>query len=253
MLGTATACTALATMSYTPPVSLLLTDEHGAPVSEGYVRYHYKGYLINPVHPVTYVARGSVIARAEARGRLAIPGRIHFRRPFPLSMPPGLFIDHAYVPQLHNAFGPLGEGATSRRGVFMVGDEGERVTVLDVSHDPLQWEASLRYLFDMIRGTLEKTGSTAPGLDGHAETVFHARELIAHFRREYAGFLARFGDTQRERPRLPPAHATTEEERRDWQERLDAALAREPRWGPFLERTWRSRLAQLDKWETSLH
>jgi hypothetical protein len=102
----------------TPGATVRFTDAAGAPASDVYVRYHYDGHLINPVHPVTYIARGSVIVGADALGRATIPGRMHLRRLFPLSMPPRLFIDHVYLPRLHNAFGPIAEGTTSRPGVF---------------------------------------------------------------------------------------------------------------------------------------
>ena len=61
-----------------------------------YIRFHYDGHLINLVHPVSYIARGSVIVRSDADGLVRIPGRVHFRRPLPLSTPPSLFIDHVY-------------------------------------------------------------------------------------------------------------------------------------------------------------
>jgi hypothetical protein len=68
ILGALALLVALGTLSYTPGVTLQFADERGAPAADAYVRYHYHGSLLNPVHPVTYVARGSVIARADALG-----------------------------------------------------------------------------------------------------------------------------------------------------------------------------------------
>ena len=74
-------------------------------------------------------------------------------------------------------------------------------------------------------------------------------ELIAHLRQEYAAFIERYGETMRARP--PASPYLTEEERRTWEEQIDAQLAREPRWGPFVERLWRGNLAQLEALEAS--
>jgi hypothetical protein len=125
----------MATVSWTSGTAVRFTDTAGAP-AEAYVRYHYDGHLINPVHPVSYIARGSVIVRVDAEGRARIPGRIHVRSPLPLSLPPSLFIDHVYVPRLHNAFGPIADGTTSRPGVFAIDERRQHVTVFDVSEDP---------------------------------------------------------------------------------------------------------------------
>jgi hypothetical protein len=248
-VGVVAALAALATTSYTQSVTLHLLDGDGAPASDAYVRYHYHGHLINPVHPLSYVARNSVIVRADSSGRVTIRGRVHVRWPLPPSTPPELLIDGVYVPRLHNSFGPIAAGAMSRPGVFMIDENRERVTVFDVSHTPEQWELSLRNLFDMIRATIEPS-SMAPALVGHAGTAALMRELVAHLRREYAALLAAHGGRRRERPQVP-AYAATDQERRAWQEQVDAALAREPVWGPYLERTWRSNLTELDRWAGS--
>lgn len=248
--ATLAAIVATATTSWTGPVTVRITDVRGAPASDAYVRYHYEGSLLNPVHPVTYVARGSVIARADADGRFAIPARIHFRRPLPPSMPPRVFIDHVVVPRLHSAFGPLAHGTTSHPGVFTVDDQHARVTVFDVSPDPEQWQTSLGYLFDCIRGTLARDGSRAPAARSDTRTVAHARELIGHLRRDYAAFLATHGQTARQRP--PAPKGGSERDRQQWEEQIEAQLAREPRWGPYLERTWRFNMRELEGLEASL-
>jgi hypothetical protein len=240
----------IATVSWTRAVTVRLTDERGAPASDAYVRYHYEGYLINPVHPVTYVARGSVIIRADSDGRFTIPARIHVRRPLPLSTPPRVFIDHVVVPRLHNAFGPLADGTMSHPGVFTVDERREHVTVLDVSQDPERWQMSLGYLFDCIRGTLARNGSMTPTARGDTRTGAHARELVDHLRREYAAFLAMYGRTARQRPAVP--QGGSERDRQQWEEQIDAQLAREPVWGPFMERMWRFNMKELDGLEASL-
>jgi hypothetical protein len=242
------ALVAMATTSYTPAMTLHLVDQQGVPAADAYLDYSYYGHLINLVHPVTYVARGSVVTRADAEGRVTVGGRVHFRRPFPLSTPPALFIHHAYVPRLHNAFGPITAQTVARAGVFRIERQPDRVIVFDVSQDPVLWEQSLRHLFDLIRGSFTEPGSWGSALSGHVETKAHTRELIVHLRREYAALLARYADALRRRPEVSPSAFGSEEEKRAWLEQADASLAREPRWGPYLERTWRSSLKELDQW-----
>jgi hypothetical protein len=244
------AVAATATTSWTSGSTILLTDEQGGPASDAYVRFHYTGYLINPAHPVSYVAGGSEIIRADAGGRATIPFRVHFRRPFPPSTPPSVFIDCVYVPRLHNAFGPIGRHKRSQRGVFASDEKREHVTILDVSQDPHTWEGSLRTLHDCIRDTISQVGSIAPAAPDDAATRAHARELIAHLRLDYTTFLARYGRTPRSRPRSP--EWLSDDALKRWQEQVDAQLAREPLWGPYVERMWEQDLKALDRLEASL-
>jgi len=244
LAGLAAALLALATTSWTLPATLTLTDERGAPASGAYVRYHYKGYLLNFVHPVSYVARGRAIVRTEADGRLSIPFRLHVRAPFPLSTPPAHFIDDVYVPRLHNAFGPVAPLTTGDPNVFLIDQDAGRVTVLDVSGDPGRWDQSLRNLYGCIRSTLD--GPIAPGAEQEA-TAARARELIAHLRREYRALLDAHGQRPRTRPPAPAGQSAAE--RQAWLDQVDARLAREPLWGPYLERMWRGELMELTRLE----
>ena len=47
LAGLGIALLALATISFTLPATLMLTDEHGAPASDAYVRYHYSIRVAN--------------------------------------------------------------------------------------------------------------------------------------------------------------------------------------------------------------
>ena len=239
---------AAATVSWSLPTTLILTDRDGAPVSDAYVRYHYEGELVNPVHPVTYVARGSAITRSDADGRIRIPFRLHLRSPLPVSTPPWLYVDNVYTPRLHNAFGPIAERSTSRPAVFTLDEGHERVTVFDVSGDPERWERSLSDLFDSIRST--SPAAMAPADPDDAGTAAYTRELIAHLRREYDAFLAKHGSARR--GRAPEPAGLTAAERQAWLERADADLVREPLWGPYFERMWQRNLQELDRLEAAL-
>ena len=234
---------AVASVSWTEPITLRLTDEHGQPASDAYVRFHYSGHLINPVHPVTYVARESAIIRANADGRATIPRRLHVRRPLPLSTPPSVFIDHVYVPRLHNAFGPVTPYTMSRPGVFAIGENHTDLTISDVSGSPELWERSLDDLHDCIRDTMFRSDSAGMRPPDDPPTAAYVRELIEHLRREYAAFQAQHGQVARTRP--PEPQWGSERDRQLWREQIDAQLAREPLWGPFVERKWDRNLKEL--------
>ena len=248
--GLIVAAIAATSVSWTLPTTVRLTDERGKPAAGAYVRFHYYGHLINLVHPVTYIARASAIIKADTDGRVRIPASLHFRRPLPLSTPPSLFVDHVYVPRLHNAFGPIAERTMSRPQVFTIADNHRNVSIADVSGTPELWELSLRNLFDCIRGTLIRSGSARLSPPGDQQTAAYVRELIDHLRREYAAFQTRYGQVARTRPPEPPWGS--EGDRQRWREQVDAQLAREPIWGPFMERMWKYNLRELADLEASL-
>lgn len=237
-----------ATTSWTRPTTIVLTDEQGMPASDAYVRYHYEADIINFVDSLSRVTRGSAIGRAEADGRVTIPSRLHFRSPMALSTPPEVFIDCVIVPRLHNAFGPVGEYTTSRPGVFTIDAGWERLTVFDQSDDPERWVASLRELHRCIGDTISRVSARAADTDDEVTLAF-VRELIVHLRRDYAAFLERHGQGPLARPTPPEWHS--EQERRAWEEQVDAQLAGEPRWGEHVG-MWRRELKTLDEWEASL-
>ena len=240
------AVVAAATVSWTSASTLLITGPDGAPVADVFVRYHYSGYVINPVHPITYVARRSVIIRADSSGRAAIPFAVHGRRPLPLSTPPSLSVDCVYVPNLHNAVGPISRFTSSVQGVFTIDEQPRHIVVFDLAQDPERWRISLWKLFDCIRNTLSPIGALAPADPHDTRTAAHARELIGHLRRDYARFMSRYGDV----PRPPPVVHEWHTEREKQQ--MAANWAREPLWGPVIEDEWRYRLAELDRLEAAL-
>ena len=246
LLAMAAVLLAAASISWSPEVTVHLRDAAGAPASGAYVRYHYEGSILNFVDSLDYVARGSVVTRADAEGRAIVPGRLHVRSPLRLTLPPRVFVDRVYVPRLHNAVGPIPPFSLTQPGVVEV-EPGYRVTMYDVSGDPVLWERSLDQLYDFIRGSIEGRAPMADPRDGSAALV---RELIDHLRAEQAALLARHRDARRVRPDEPPW--VTPEQRAEWREQVDANLAREPLWGPVIERTRDRRLEQLERLEARL-
>jgi hypothetical protein len=246
--GLAAALVVLASVSWSLPRTLVIIDEQGAPAAGAYVRFHYEGNILNFVHPLSYIGRGSQIIRADDEGRAIIPGRLHLRRPLPVSTPPAVYIDHIYVPRLHNAFGAVTPLSNAREGVFAVDEDEGRVTVSNVAESPERWERSLAYLFDAIRETASGSREAAEADD--RRTRQHALELIGQLRAEHQAFLARFGAT--ERPRLEAAPGGLAAERAAWQQKLDEEWTRQPLWGPFFVETWTRRLEELESVEARL-
>lgn len=239
---------AAASVSWSPAATLHITDAAGAPVAGAYVRYHYDTSILNLVDSLDRVARGSTIVRADADGTATIGGRLHLRAPWPITTPPRVFVDHVYASRLHNASGPIPLRYGAHQAPLFRLEDGGRLRLVDASLDPALWERSLHELHACIRETVDGREKMADPDD--AGTVRHARELIAHLRAEYAAFLDRHGETPRSRP-APPAWASAEE-RAVWSTRVDENLAREPRWGPFVERTWERRVKELDRFEGML-
>lgn len=247
LLLLALALLAAASVSWSPAVTLQITDAAGEPAPGAYVRYHYDTSILNFVDSLDRVARGSAFVRADADGTAAIPWRLHLRAPWPPTTPPEVFVDHVYVPRLHNASGPIPlRYGPHQAPLFQVDDAG-RVRLLDASQDPELWERSLDELYDCIREAAEGRERMADPGDGSGAQV---SELIRHFREEYAALLARYGDARRQRPAVPAGMSP--EDAAEWTRRTDALLAREPLWGPRLERFWIPRLKRLEQLEGSL-
>lgn len=85
---------------------------------------------------------------------------------------------------------------------------------------------------------------------GDTSTAASARELIHHLRLEYAAFHIRYGQTARVRP--PGPQGGSEQDRLVWEQQMEGQLAREPLWGPYLERMWRHHMTELASLEASL-
>ena len=95
-----------ASVSYTSGYTLDIVDSNGR-AQTGYALYTHQGYSLNPVHPVSYNAKGLTVVRSDDNGRLTIPGAFHVHWPFPLQTHPTLWIEMIYVPRLHNAWGRI--------------------------------------------------------------------------------------------------------------------------------------------------
>jgi hypothetical protein len=74
------------------------------------------------------------------------------------------------------------------------------------------------------------------------------QQLAVHLAQEYAAFMGRYAGVRREPEpddaylqTLPPA------EQESVRQRQRDHIAREPFWGPYMERAWRSKLTELEQ------
>lgn len=211
----------------------------GAPVSPSYLAYSFRGSRLNPVHSASYQAAPLALARSDAAGRVQVARAIYLHKPFPIETHPSLVVELLYVPALHNATGRA--------------DSGGRTLVADASGDPELWLSTMRNLSSLIN----RLASTRPGETRLAvrdpDSAAAARELIDHMKSEYDAFLARYAGVARRAPEMPlHIRLSDVNEQQRWKEQMDADLAREPLWGPLVERLFESDLRSLRTLESRL-
>jgi hypothetical protein len=245
---------AVASISFNIRTTFHLMDVGGAPLEPSYVAYSRTGHRLNPVHPVSYQARGLALARGDAAGNIVIPAALLVHLPFPLETHPSVWTEMVYVPKMHNAWGSFNKMAMSRPGIFVIDVENRRrATVADLSGEPQHWEGSLRNLSSVISRLASRTPDRAPLRQTDPASAVLTLELIGHFRQEYESFLARYRDVPRPRPEMPEyVRGSTKEEQQGWTEHIDADLAREPRWGMVITRLFSGELELFREYEAAL-
>ena len=244
----------IASVSFTTPRSLLILDDAERPVEGGYIAYHHEGERLNPVHPVTYQASRHTVLRSDSAGRVRIPAALHVHLPFPLQTHPHVVIDLVYSPRLHNASASVRSGSPSVQGVFVIDWTKGRFTMTDLASRPERWEATLSNLTWVIHYFYKGRDGEGPELRRlDPTTAARVAELIADFRREYADFLNRYRDVDRPKPELPLFLTYgPEEERQRWRKMTDEQLAKEPTWGPLVQRMYGRELQALAAFEGEL-
>jgi hypothetical protein len=235
-----------ASVSYTRSYTLEIVDKEGRPQT-AYALYNHQGHWLNPVHPVSYNATQTTVLRGDADGRLTIPAALHVHLPFPIQTHPSLSIEMVYVPQLHNAGGQIRGGyAASAASAWEMDATRHRAVVFDLSDSPERWRGTLSNLSFFL-------GPILLGVprDFDASTAATLVELVEHFRAEYNGFLARYGDTPRSQP-PKPANFFNEDDERRWIEMVETDLARRPTWGMEIQRLHETELSVLAEVEARL-
>jgi hypothetical protein len=234
-----------ASVSYTGRYTLDVVDKEGRP-QLAYALYVHRGEWLS-VHPVSYNATQPALVRSDGTGRLTIPAALHLHFPFPLQTHPTLWIEMVYVPGLHNAGGRIGGGyAASAAGAWEIDPTWHRAVAFDLSDSPRRWQSTLSNLSFFIR----PLASPRSVRETDPSTAALLLELIGHFRAEYAGFLAQYGDTPRPRPPMPMLY--TDDEKRRWTEMVDEDLGRRPTWGAEIRRLHEDELSSLTEVEAAL-
>jgi hypothetical protein len=228
---------AMASVSINCCRTFMVTEKLGAPVPGAYVAYHHEGTTYAVVEALTYQASRRALLQSDAAGRVVLPWAVHVHLPLVQSHP-DVNIDLIYAPTLHNGLAWVSRlSAVSRPLEFEVSDDLANVRLADVSGDPLLWQGTLMNLSSLL-GRLTSQPTTGEGTPGLT------RELVEHFKGEYAAILDRYGDVLRPVPDMPVAvRYSTEQEKRAWQAMVEKDLAQRPRWGDEVRRRFATEIA----------
>lgn len=117
------------------------------------------------------------------------------------------------------------------------------MTFADLTGDPDKWARSMERLYSFVRFSLEGSRNDHAFADVPPATK---PELAQDVAREYQAFLRLHGAARREPGADDPSWAfLTEDEREQRRKTRAETIARDPLWGPHMERLWRTRLEEL--------
>ena len=229
----------VASVGVVMPRTVRVVGPDGAPV-EAWAAYHYAGHRFNFVDSIGY-SRPGAIAWTGADGNLRLSGKIYLR--FPLDGWLDHRIDLLYAPALHTAIPyPLAADPVPR--IFERSDDDGTLRLVDHTGDPELFERSLDRLFSLVRydlmsGRAGKFSVTAQTTDALAKQVVG----------EYRAFAENHAATPRTMPTMGMEYLQyqPDAEREAVLTRLREDLAREPLWGPYMERAWGRRIAELER------
>lgn len=217
---------AVRSVDVTLPRTITVPGPDGAP-QEAFAAWYYVGYRLSFVHPVKWTRPGGV-ARSNAAGEIRLPWTIALKSPFDGGLEHA--IEMIYVPALHEAR-RLSDPA-----------EAGRVTWTGRGGDPEAWERSLEALhgfiaYRAVHGARERFGVTSEMAD----------ELIGLLRTEYDALIRAHARTPRAMP-PDPAHLRYLDDagRTAWRHKMARDIAEYPLWGPWIERRWAGRIAELE-------
>lgn len=223
--------------AHAPPRTFTLRSATGAPIAEAHLGYYHASAVFDLVDSRSRYHPGRLV-RADARGEVRIPRRLAVKRP--LDGQPALRVTLVYVPALHNALGPLTPPGEQPR---------QTLSFEDLSGDPERWHRSLERLYSAVRFDAWPDGSRE-GFRYFVATRDELEPLVRAVEEEYAALHERYGSTPRPRPAPERQPWESEAEHEARLARLAEQRAREPLWGPHLERLWSQRLRALrEDWE----
>ncbi len=221
------------------PRTVRVVGPDGAPV-EAWAAYHYSGYRFNFVDSIRY-SRAGAIVRTDADGELRLAGKIYWR--FPLDGWLAHRVDMLYAPALHSAIHyPLAAAPFPR--LFGRSGDGKTLFPVDQTGDPEMWGRSLDGLYSFVRYDLMSEPARKVSVT-RATVDTLARQVVA----DYRAFVKTHAATPRTAPTMGMEwlQGRTEAEREAALARIREDLAREPLWGPYIERTWGGQIADLGR------
>lgn len=232
-----------AQVGFSPTTRWTVLRSDGAPVEGALVVFHYYGHRFNLVDSITYERSGGVV-RSDGEGRVCLPWRLYRKGPLDTYARP--WIDLLYAQELHFARG-LRLRNVALPGVFEPRQDGREIVLHDLADDPVEWEKSLHELHRLVADLLyADPHRPAPARAPEPDALEH--ELTLAVRTEYEALLARHRQTPREAPPSSPYfESRPRQEQEEILARIRADLAREPLWGPVLERDWRRRIEQMEE------
>ena len=228
---------AFASLSKVPAARWQFSGPKGKPVDRVLVAWSYQGTRFNFVHSVTYEKPGGV-ADLKNGGVLKLGGFFELHRPLDGGLEP--WIEIVYVPELHNAFGPIGKSSDVETANRKLEVENHRIVITDLVDDPQSWTRSLDTVCSFV--VAELSAKEAMTAERKRDLAVWAGVLLV----DYQKFLERYAEVKRAIPADPPfwrglPEAEIVERRKSMIERI----AREPLWGPYMERMWKNNIVHL--------
>lgn len=230
---------AVASVGVVSPRTVRVVGADGGPV-DAWAAYYYQGNRFSFVDAVDYSLPGG-IARTDTDGNLRLPSAVYLR--FPLDGRLQHRIELLYAPALHaTARYPLAADPLPR--IFARSDDGGTVRLADQTGDPEMFERSLGSLFSLVRYDL--MGGSGRKFVASAETV---EALALQVVGEYRALIELHAGTPRTVPTMGMDHLRyqPDAEREAILARIHEGIAREPLWGPYVERVWGRRIADLER------
>ncbi|MDH3230534.1 MAG: hypothetical protein OEN55_12145 [Alphaproteobacteria bacterium] len=229
----------VASVGVVMPRTVRVVGPDGAPV-EAWAAHYYHGYRFNFVHPIEYFRPGAIV-KTDADGNFRLPARIYLR--VPLDGWLGHQIDLLYAPALHSAtLYPLAARPIPR--IFERSGDGGTLRLVDQTGDPEIWARNLDSLYSFVRYDLMSERARKVSVTPEAVDAL-ARQVIAEYRA--------FAETHAAMPRTVPTMGMDyleyqpAAEREAILARIRDDLAREPLWGPYIERSRGRRIAELER------
>lgn len=229
----------IASVGVVMPRTIRTAGPDGTPV-EAWAAYHYEGNRFNFADSIAYRRPGALV-KTDSDGNLHLAGTIYLHFPLDGWLSPR--IDLLYAPALHGVVAfPLAAEPAVR--IFERSTDGRMLRLADQTNDPELWARSLGRLIPYLRHDLMGGSPHDIAVDPRTVEIL-AEQAIA----DYRAFVERHAATPRTIPTIGVDHLKyeSEAEREATLARIRAELAREPLWGPYVQRIWGQQVSDLER------